>query len=478
MKTVFVRSTTDLLLVSAACSNTLYASCTQLNTSLSRKQVKNWPQFFGGSTLFAQRPYLLPCLVSSLFTLTGSILSLFLSPDGGQRTGAIQLQTEKTEADVERNPSLSQIPAKLANRLSGYFTGSSTPTRQRSSFSLHRTDTMTSEAMTDAAPTSERNPLNIAKPASRRVSAAISQYGTSYGYDARSAANNKAWANRRMTDASASGFAQNHRHRNSISASTQYAPDYEQMEPPPDLSNLNFAQRLLLANEQTVFNISDLWVAAATAQRDDDQYSQMEWEGGSVFEEEEDDEGEDEEGDAFGFGSEAPSMSDLSEAGRLGDDLLSAGDATPTRHQRDGSPLPKRRLSPRLGVSMANSQGQRRIVSGDRRMSTASAARPAIFANTGLPSQAGNTYPYMEASAIASPAPISAAAPISTNLAPIPEGRAPPLSPAVTATPINDPFQTAVSEKPRSPFEGLPMGLILQYFCLALHGTWCDQVFM
>jgi len=55
---------------------------------------------------------------------------------------------------------------------------------------------------------------------------------------------------------------------------TQYAPDYDDLEH-LEPQNLNFAQRLLLANEDAAIGLHHIWFAAATTQDRDDEISQM-----------------------------------------------------------------------------------------------------------------------------------------------------------------------------------------------------------
>ncbi len=90
--------------------------------------------------------------------------------------------------------------------------------------------------------------------------------GSAYGYDRRmsraSAApgvtNDRSGAAAARTES----FAAQSRTagRNSFSSTNQYAPDFEEIGHRPGLS---FAQRFLLAQDDSVFTISDLWVAAA-----------------------------------------------------------------------------------------------------------------------------------------------------------------------------------------------------------------------
>ena len=178
--------------------------------------------------LFAEYPYLLPCLISGSVTLSGALLSLFLNEDGGPRTGGVRLPTEK---DVERAASSAfSLPGKAfrlvlacvsPRRAGGQI--SLSPDR----VALHRSSSTPSREEQDL-PTPGRksgqygsafngfNPLAL-----RRSSTKAS--GSAYGYSERRYPSNR----RRSTRAA------------SVGTSTRYAPDYEDLGG----GELNFAQR-------------------------------------------------------------------------------------------------------------------------------------------------------------------------------------------------------------------------------------------
>lgn len=271
------------------------------------------------------------------------------------------------------------------------------------------------------------------------------------------------------------------------------------MHAPPDRGRTRFqpSHRLLLANEDAVFSISDLWVAAAT--QNDDQYSVADY-AESVFEN--DDEGESRAGDAdqgfdqFGYEDR--------EAGGSTDDLLrpheylrdprtnlgldpdlnrgrreSRYSVAPSvdRHSRLLSPRPPNATgtSPNRGPSGAFSASGRPGM-GQRRASATSSVRvPAIFENTGLsrtpPILSPNIGTAERTGFLNEPS-----ASTQTPLTAIPErGAAPDVrSPAARPAAMDAP----VAEKKSSGLSQLPISLIAQYALLALHGTTCDQVFM
>lgn len=261
------------------------------------------------------------------------------------------------------------------------------------------------------------------------------------------------------------------------SMGTQYAPDFEGPQE-PDLSSLNFAQRLLLANEPTVVNISDLWVQACAAQTFDEEEedfyhrhdtSQADLDQ-SVFEQDDD---ADQTGDFSTF-------SEQHEAGQEEEE----------EEQRESSPFlaapSPSRLSgfrkashnkPPLGAlglnGLPNVPQRPRLVS---RQSTASSApgRPRIFSNSGLSVQSPLFSPAAEAAPQQQWQPPQAsvdANPLATIDERHQSGR---LSPVQSAQPLVPP--PAAAEPAESPFKHLPKGIILQYFVVAFHSTATDQV--
>ncbi|GAA99488.1 hypothetical protein E5Q_06188 [Mixia osmundae IAM 14324] len=428
--------------------------------------VENYPWLFSKSSLFAEYPYLLPCIISSSVTAIGCILTLFLGYDGGERTGGIKLAMEK---DLERAKSL---PLRIRDRFLGCLSR-----RHRPVSAPSETVNLSPEQRTSALlPAPTQNPLAIPRTATRQTTTS-QMPGSAYGYEA-------SFRSRYTGRPRASSFA----------TTTRYAPDQDDMH--DDSQNLNFVQRLLLANEDAVFQISDLWVAAAT--RDDDQYSQADWEEGqSVMDDADyDDEGsqpdeESREGDRMSSAydrSQPPSMTSL--RGRAAEQQLASESAVSIQsYQQDQnlsvpasrrasrnisrystrSPEPRDRALPATRERPSFSQNfppSTGFGQTSRRFSTASRV-PAIFANTGLsqplpmlsPSYGREREQYFDGMPDTT-APLAA----------IPENK----SAIHTEASPEPPSRT---EKP-SIFADLPMGLIAQYAILALHGTTCDQIFM
>ncbi|KAG2154186.1 uncharacterized protein EDB93DRAFT_1133165 [Suillus bovinus] len=219
------------------------------------KPADKWPSVFGQVQLLVEYPYLLPCAVAASITLTGSFLSLFLGRDGGPRDGAIRLALEKPE---DRHPTIQEeedittpstlndapqsgfmhsITRKVSGQLSGYF-GS-------------RDSVTTQEAQSLSVPltTSISLPMDSPHNFSRITRTNGSAYGYGGGNRATSTVSTTTLGVRRVSTAS----TMRRRHGSAFEGPASLT----------DPGDLNFAQRLLMANENAVTNIADLWVAAA-----------------------------------------------------------------------------------------------------------------------------------------------------------------------------------------------------------------------
>ncbi|GAA5928681.1 uncharacterized protein JCM15063_003938 [Sporobolomyces koalae] len=409
--------------------------------------------FFADSELFAAYPYLLPCLVAGSVTLFGGFLSLFLNRDGGQRTGGIHLPTEKDlEAAAGVVARIRSWTARQISRLWAMTTG-----RRQAIHLTTSTDTLhpssagalDSPAVSPSILESERNPFADRRRTSK-------QYGSAYGYGRRASVGGSTMAGesgmripsmRRRTGRSVS-----------IATSNRYDPENEAVH--------SFAERLLLANNQAVFNLSDVFLAKAAA---DDLVSQRDYEG-SIYERPEEELDDDEEGDDanseygdVGFGTAPPSMDDLRGAAyrqdlqRMADIEEDAGRTNSSAPSLQPNPQPRgmrspvREIMPSFGQHLNRASALRL-----RRGSGASSIRPiSIFSNSGLD-------PDTLATAASQRPDESGFAP----MAPIPEAR--------PASIIEHGQEEA--EKV-SPLSQLPKFLIFQYSLLALHGTTNDQLF-
>jgi hypothetical protein len=209
-------------------------------------------------------------------------------------------------------------------------------------------------------------------------------------------------------------------------------------------SDLNFTQRLLMANENAVTNMADLWVAAA-----------MNVDNEEVFES--DDEGtqfgdllEGGQGDIFDWdseleripGEESPDVEDTPT--RRGS---TAGPAPFINSAIRGSPMMARRISGASGAGFRRGSRASERPSVLRRVSS---GVPSIFAHPGVrtPQAVVDAHKLLEAEDVFV-APSSAA---------VPEGDE--------------------EEKAPSVWSQLPVAIIMQYGLLALHATTHDMVFL
>ena len=235
----------------------------------------------------------------------------------------------------------------------------------------------------------------------------------------------------------------------------------------------------MLANENHVFSVSDLWVQAATRE-DDDSYSAADFDpDNSVFDEDESRAQSDDEDDRDMFGYEGSEFSAVS--GVPGRQLRSqtsmASLGVPPSSRRGPTGRIGAPPQPSFSTSMRAAGGPM----ASRRESVVSQRLPAVYSNLGLRDEPAvlplamlpEPHTPLEASTPAPGAMPDVSTPLG-GLAPIPEGRAA----TVVASPA-EPFPPVVAPVPvESPFKQLPLGLIALYATLALHGTCCDQVFM
>ncbi|CAE6422942.1 unnamed protein product, partial [Rhizoctonia solani] len=391
--------------------------------------ANKWPTFFAGGRfpLLVSYPYALPCFTASCITGLGAFLCLFLGWDGGPRSGLIRLPDDGEDAkpadnearipsDIEESSPtgpLQGVARKVSRRFSGYFARRVRDNSRNGS------------------------PVPLASPSNGDGRSPPVGVGTGSAYGYRS----------RMHSVAASV----RRRRASIASTTRArAGDGVNQD-----ETIGLAQRLLMANEHNVTNMTDLWVAAAITADNEE-----------VFEDWDSDVA-DSDDDAQPRTSTDASPSHLS-----------PGERQPSYSRRPSSSRRSYTRSPsRPGTfassHMGTSLGARLSSTPARRASSVS-SRPGIFSNTGLDDH-GYTYttsiPMDQAS-------ISIATEAGT-LAPIMEGR--------TASSASEPTEQAgstiaplviVEERPPSAISQLPLVIIFQYGLLALHGTTHDQIFL
>ncbi|PWY97671.1 hypothetical protein BCV70DRAFT_202612 [Testicularia cyperi] len=504
--------------------------------------AKKYPALFGQNQLFITYPYLLPCMVAATFTAVGAFFALFIGRDGGPRTRAIQLPEK---ADVERAANqMGSFGRSAGQRISGYFGGgrssagasdvsllpplNSDQHQQGNSdgagnSKFPRTFTQQVDYETGGPPSpapsddgtvithSQANPDDSAfsrttdLPRRQRLFSRTEERqrgilggGSAYGYDRHMSRSSAAPVahDRASTTSRLGSFAQNRNGRNSFSSATQYAPDFEEIGQRPGFS---FAQRFLLAQDDSMFTISDLWVAAAI--NGDEAYEE-------VFEDEdEDDLDGDMDNEPFEDGSlmdesieeTEEELDDESDAPHEGSSLLQPRHLPPIN-------FAQRKMS-RAGLSDA---GRSYASSRPRsyRRPSATGRVPSLYANTGIEtpllspavnplSPAWDNYggPLGSAATNAGQSQVRPEAAWDPTLAGIPESQSNRNSLSVpsaqrrrhpdgSVSPSPDRrsmvFSTVgdTAGPPVSLFALLPMAIIAHYSTLAFHSSTFDQVFM
>jgi hypothetical protein len=460
--------------------------------------VEKFPWLFKDSTWFKEYPYLLPCLVVSSFMAVGALLCLFIGPDGGPRTGAIHLPEK---VDVERAiaraaTNVGSFGRIAGKRTSGYFgghaeganassvslTSTNVPDGGRPNNHLSRTFTQQVDEETGGPPSpveSDSGTITTAQAGysgfdqrslmskTRARQHNILEGGSAYGYADLTPGPSTSVRDRRASMAQSSRIGGGPNMRNSIYAQSQYAPDLEELH--AKQQKLSFAQRFLLANDDAVLALSDLWVAAAINNDAD-------------YEDEEDDFGYD------GYLDEEDELEDEEEEQETLDDSIEGSDINESTGSRvfghddidEDSLLVPRHLPP-VNFARKNRQTSMASSSASRPFGLRGTNRiPSLYANTGVEN------------ALLSPG-VSAVGPLpgmnrqdgpaggyDPTLAGIPESgsvhgsmRGKPGSSGVTVMT----HAGAVDPSP-SLFRQLPLVFIAHYALMALHSSTFDQVFM
>uniref|UniRef100_V5ENI9 Major facilitator superfamily (MFS) profile domain-containing protein n=2 Tax=Kalmanozyma brasiliensis (strain GHG001) TaxID=1365824 RepID=V5ENI9_KALBG len=490
--------------------------------------VQKLPGIFGSSELFSNYPYLLPCLVAASFTLVGSFLTLFIGHDGGPRTGAIALPEK---GDIERAANqVGSFGRSAGQRISGYFGGARSTTAGESDLSLSRNFGNATQASTSGTSTPDISrasqggtPGRLQRTFTQQVDyetggppspvpseggtiithnnttindsgfsradhaprrnrlfsrteerqRAILGVGSAYGYDghlSRSQAQTGTTATDRHGSAvRAESFAQSRTAgRNSFSSTNQYAPDFEQIGQRPGLS---FAQRFLLAQDDSVFTISDLWVAAAI--NGDEAYE-------DVFEDD-----DDLENDSYAGESAEDSLAENS----IDEEDEEEEEQDP--HERS-SLLSPRHLPPLNFAQRKLSTAARSYASSrprSMRRSSATARVPSLYANTGIESPLQNPAYNPLSPSIDGPLGGGGGGRSDSawdpTLAGIPESSSNRASLSVptprrstAGSPASQRQSMAFPTPTPSLFTLLPTAIIAHYGLMAFHSSTFDQVFM
>ena len=404
-------------------------------------------------------------------SLAGAILSLFLGPDGGPREGAIRLSMEKIDTIPEEEESLPSTPIlgsperrsvygslrhKLSGRLSGYFSGRGQDAQEGPS---------TPHQVPEPVPLTI-TPSNSANKM-RTVSSTSRANGSAYGYGST------------YRSRLASGYSTGNRRSVTASLRRRRESNFEGM--PSSVAtdrDLNFAQRLLMANENAVTNIADLWVAAAMNVDNEDPFEDED-----EFEEDQQDVAE--SGEARPFSS---ALDDLEE-----EDVFGAQSATHTPRNN--------RFTRRESHTSAHSPSKRPSFSAARRPPPLGSPRRPSYSgrlslhrqrssqfSPRLPSEDPGTPPPLHRRASGSMPPIFAHVGVRTPPAVVEaqqllaqlEEPGPPesLDPILESQrALAAEAEAEIGETQPSLMSLLPVAIIIQYGLLALHSTTHDQVF-
>lgn len=370
----------------------------------------------------------------------GSVLCLFLGPDCGPREGAIRLPPEKLtgqQPTIPEEPSQPTSPfleepedrglvGRLSNKLSGFFAKRVQDAQEPSS----------SVPQEPPVPLTSTPAVGKPRTFSRTSRADGSAYGYGAGYRSRLASN--------------AGFGMR---RGSLAALSIRRRRESNLDGPLSSSmatgsDMNFAQRLLMANENAVTNIADLWVASAMNVDNED-----------VFESE--------------------SELDIDEDNTEGADELDESEifaATPIRSPHIDRFI--RRDSQRSLAQQSSSAGLRQqVLDSSRRPSTTRRLSSALLEDPLSPRRfSTTTAPIFSHVGVRTPPAVLEAQQLLEMTNEIPAGDQ--LSPITEAASGS---QTAPSdvelEKEPSLMSQLPILIIIQYGLLALHATTHDQVF-
>ncbi|KAL5527526.1 hypothetical protein ACEPAG_6327 [Sanghuangporus baumii] len=431
--------------------------------------AQKWPEVFANIKLFVNYPYLLPTIIAAYITFIGAILSLFLAPDGGPREGAIRLPPEKfTATDIipeEPSTPLDEVTSppkslryRLSQRFSDYFA--------RRVPSAHG-DTPTSRT--------GDTPMRLS-PSVRQTSRVRTQPGASvadgsaYGYGAgyrnRLASNiSQSLAGRRGSLASTIT-----RRRQSNAMGVRARSTSQGNEG----GELNFAQRLLMANEFAVTNMADLWVAAAINADNEDVFlsdTEPDDEDDNLFQDDDEEEG-----------ANSPTRIVRSSSAAYSPRMLAP--PSPARTGRSSAPSAHRpsnaSVAPRLGSPRRPLHQPSLGQVADTSVGTArrvSSSVPAIFSHTGVRSPSVNEAPTLPSQLLLPRESGDTEAGLGDGLAPIVEDQRRSVFSRREQQDTDEPLDM-VSEKQPSILSQLPVMIIFQYGLLALHSTTHDQVFL
>lgn len=386
-------------------------------------------------------------------------MSCFLGRDGGPREGAIRLLPEKInvyppipeEGSTPTSPSFEEderrtgFVSKLSQKLSGYFAKRGQDTHQSN-------ESPVSPSLRSAVPlASPGTQLERTRTFSRTSRANGSAYGYTGSYRNRLSSNATVLARKGSITSSL------RRRRGS---------NYDGVrEAASEGADLNFAQRLLMANENAVTNIADLWVAAAMNVDNEDPF------------ESDSDLGSDREAEDLDLGQ----VLNENEGGHhnLEDVSTSAGRGRRVSSNRNAIPIPHLSRSHRPSNATGYGTPRRPSLPQQNPVGHPSTSFPQPTEGTPTSRRFSSTVPSIFAHpGVKTPSAVLDAQQLlvrsesdttpSDMLNPIFESR-----PTSHADDVE-----SLAEKPPSLTSQLPILIIVQYGMLALHTTTHDQVFM
>jgi MFS family permease len=409
--------------------------------------AQKWPNVFGKLPLFVKYPYLLPTSIAASVTLAGAILSLFLGPDGGPREGAIRLPPEKiTDTTHPTIPEEEPIPSSQVGTLprkASLYEGLRKASRTFSGVFASR---VPDEASSPPVPLPQSSSGNRPFPRTSRADG----YAYGYGGPGGRAISFRSRLGSNMSGASyRRGSQGNLRHR--ASNLTALAGEGVPRSFATD-SELSFAQRLVLANENAVTNIADLWVAAAMNVDNEEVFdaddTELEGPYESVFDPDADEPTENlPAGDGYVVTERGTHI-----AGRFAPSPSIPG----TRRSSHASPF-RRPSSPRHLASQSPQRRRPSLQYGTPGQAFDAASSPRRFSNTvpGIFAHPGVKTPLAvtEAQKLLTAPDLSQVQEV-TDAVPLVEGKQPSL------------------------MSQLPLAIIFQYGLLALHSTTHDMMFL
>ncbi|KAJ8081544.1 hypothetical protein PM082_007389 [Marasmius tenuissimus] len=439
------------------------------------RPADKWPEVFAKFEIFQEYPYLLATSIAAVIMLIGAFLACFLGPDGGPREGGIRLPAEKIdvpspipEESVPPTPNFEPtepqsltrfLGRRVSRKISGYFGRPQTP-----------------QPGPESPIVQPPVPLSMSPRTERRDSRTSRFGGSAYGYGS--------YRNRLVSNATVASRLR----RGSAASNAAYRRGSNvavMRESMADTSDLNFAQRLLMANENAVTNIADLWVAAAMNVDNEDPFETDTDE----MDSEEDDVESLDLGEALATGPNPEALDGPQLYGPTGASPIAVTNR-PRRDSRNSvarqsissSPLarrqslsiPKRHGSPAMprrptgGSSSrpaASSCSQNLEAGGSPVLSRRYSSNvPAIFSHPGVKTPAA----VLDAQQLLLHSDVDG--PNEDMLEPILESR--------RASRIDGTADGVADEKPPSLLSQIPVLVIMQYGLLALHSTTHDQVFM